>query len=104
MAKKIFTWCIVVFLFVAILCIIWVNLPFTIRYRPDISSGNKIVKNIPQYTTTKGSLPKENDWKTFEQLGFPEEGSGTYIQYTKLSETDFELAYIVGFHGPYLTY
>lgn len=83
---------------------IWTHLPFEIHRSSDIKKGNIIIDNLVHYRSNQGYLPETGDWKTLEQLGFSMNDVGTQPDYKKLSDTSYQLTFIKGFDGPYLTY
>ena len=104
MIKKIFIGLVSAVLLLIVSLFIWTHLPLEIRRSADIKNGNIIVKNLTQYKVTEGQLPETGDWNSLEQLGFSIQDLGTQPNYRKLSDTSYELTFLEGFDGPYLTY
>jgi hypothetical protein len=104
MMRKIFIGLVSVALLFVLSFFIWTHFPLEIQRRSDIKKGNIIIKNLINYRLTQGHLPETGDWKTLEQLGFSTNEVGTQPDYKKLSDTSYELTFLEGFDGPYLTY
>jgi hypothetical protein len=104
MMRKIFIGSVSVVLFLILSLFIWTHLPLEIQRSSDIKKGNIIIKNLTDYKLIQGHLPETGDWKTLEQLGFSTNDVGTQPDYKKLSDTNYELTFLKGFDGPYLTY
>ena len=83
---------------------IWSHLPLSMQRYSDIKFGNQLVSNLTEYKLSTRKLPKEGDWKTLESLKFKMTELGTQPDYKKLNDTTFELIFLEGFDGPYLTY
>ena len=82
----------------------WFHLPIEIKRRSEINKGNAITQNLNDYRLAVGKYPEKGDWKTLNKLGFSMNDLGTQPDYKKLSDTSFELIFLEGFDGPYLTY
>jgi hypothetical protein len=86
-----------------IICItIYWNLPIDITRHSDIKYGNSLIQNIETYHRLHKKLPKNDDYKTLEKLGFKMEQLGIKPDYTTDSTGSYELTYLEGFDGPYL--
>ena len=94
-----------VLVLVAILAVFtWFHLPFTIMRRSDIKKGNAIVVKLDHSFKSSHQLPEAGDWKALQDLGFSMGDIGTQPDYKKLSDSTYELIFLEGFDGPYLTY
>ena len=82
---------------------IWRNLPLSVSRRSDIKFGNQLVSNLKEYKNANGHYPAEGDWSVLESLKF-KMTEGTQPEYKRLNDSVFELYFIEGFDGPYLTY
>lgn len=45
--------------------VIWINLPLEIKEYKNIEHGNKIIRNIDEYSKNYNKLPDNADWETF---------------------------------------
>lgn len=93
-----------IIIFLAGLLIIWFKLPVSIRYYSEIKSGNEFAKNIFQYQKEQHRLPESRDWVVLERLNPIKPYKEWKPSYTKFGDSVFELVYLEGFDGPYLTY
>ncbi|WP_294234296.1 hypothetical protein [uncultured Chryseobacterium sp.] len=82
--------------------IIYWKLPFEITRKSDIEFENKIIQNIEGYQKKYGRLPERSDYKTLEKLGLSFKDPRIYLDYATDHKSNFELAYLEGFDGPYL--
>ncbi|SEH83244.1 hypothetical protein SAMN02927937_01673 [Paenimyroides aquimaris] len=104
MSKKlIFSFLGVLLLFVVVI-LIYQNLPIEIARKQDIALGNNLIKNIEKYRLDYNRLPAEDDWETLKQLGFHTQELGTKPNYTIDSKGNYEITFLEGFDGPYLTW
>ena len=101
MKRGIFIFLTIILLGIFSIVIYW-NLPFEITRKSDIKLGNELIKNINYYESENGKLPKNNDWKTLEKLGFKNEDLGTKPSYGNNKNGVYELVFLEGFDGPYL--
>lgn len=83
---------------------IYWNLPIEITRKSDIKEGNQIIQNIETYQKISRKLPENDDWKTLKKLGFNLEDSVSYLDYKTDNKGNYELTYLEGFDGPYLTW
>jgi hypothetical protein len=83
---------------------VWNYLPLKLRKYSDVNFGNRIVDKIEKYKLTHSTLPNDGEWKTFEKLDFEMTELGTNPEYKKVNENNYELIFVKGFDGPYLTY
>ena len=86
------------------LFIILFNLPINIIYHSEINSGSQFAKNILNFKSANGKLPKNNDWAILEKLNPLKPYEVFYPEYLKIDSDNFQLTYTEGFDGPYLTY
>ena len=91
-----------ILLLIIISFIFYWNLPINITRKSDIKFGNKLIENIETYQKINGKLPKNNDWKTLEKIGFKKENLGVKPDYSTDNKGSFELTYTEDFQGPYL--
>lgn len=104
MSKKlIFSFLGVLLLFVVVI-LIYRNLPIEITRKQDIALGDNLIKNIEKYRLDYNRLPAKDDWKTLKQLGFHTQELGTKPNYTIDSKGNYEITFLEGFDGPYLTW
>ena len=82
--------------------VIFWNLPFEITRKSDIKLGNKLIENINLYESQNNTLPKNNDEKTLEKLGFKIEMLGIEPSYKSNLDGVYEIVFTEGFDGPYL--
>ena len=82
---------------------IWTKLSLSVSRRSDIKFGNELVSNLKAYKLANGHYPAEGDWSTLKSLKF-KITEGTEPEYKTLNDSIFELYFIEGFDGPYLTY
>ena len=87
---------------IAVHQIYW-NLPVRINRRSDIALGEKIIKRIDSYKLKNG-LPENHDWETLKKFPFYDNGNFLEPDYKKLDSDSYELTFIEGFDGPYLTW
>ncbi len=95
---------IIIPIFLVVVGLIYFNLPFEITRKSDINFGNELAVKIEQFKKENNELPKTDDWKNLEELGFKIEMLGTDPSYQKINENEFELIFLEGFDGPYLMY
>lgn len=100
--KKAILFFLSVLVLVTISFVVYRNLPFEITRKSDIKIGNKLIENINSYQNKNKILPKNDDWKTLEKLGFKIEMLGTKPSYESNQNGEYELAFLEGFDGPYL--
>jgi hypothetical protein len=90
--------------------VVWFELPFEIRYTPEIARGNKIVAGIEKYYRINGRLPDSNDFATLESIVISSVNDSDFVYegwnpaYRAIGENDFQLSFLKGFDGPYVTY
>jgi len=101
---KFFTILIGIVTILIIAYIIWWKLPFTINRKADIKLGELVIENIENYRDTTGRLPESDDWELLRQCGIEFDFDVLRPFYYKLNKSNYEIAYIVGFDGPYLKY
>ena len=87
---------------VIISVVVYWNLPFEITRKSDIKIGNKLIENINYHQNQNKTLPKNDDYKTLEKLGFTMEMLGTKPSYASNQNGEYELIFLEGFDGPYL--
>lgn len=102
MLKKIILYTLGLIAFIVLGIFIYQNLPIEITRKSEMTLGNKIIKNIEAYQSIHNELPKENDWKTLENLGFQMNEAGTKTNYTLDYNGNYEITFLDGFDGPYL--
>src|SRR5690606_28852889 len=100
--KKLFYILISIVILSIISLVIYWNLPIEITRKNDIKFGNKLIENISSYQSQFNELPKNDDWKTLENLGFEIEILGTKPSYEYNQNGEYELVFLEGFDGPYL--
>lgn len=100
MKKVIFTFIAILILLISSLVVYW-NLPFEINRKSEIKFGNELIEKIELYKKTYKKLPKSDEWKTLEKLGFKIELLGTKPSYES-NNGEYELVFYEGFDGPYL--
>ena len=102
--RKFFTFLIGIIAILIIAYIIWWKLPFTINRKADIKLGELVIENIENYRDTTSCLPESDDWELLKQCGVEFDFDVLRPFYFKLNDSTYEIAYIVGFDGPYLKY
>ena len=100
MKKVIYTFIAILILLISSLVVYW-NLPFEINRKSEIKFGNELIEKIELYKKTYKKLPKSDEWKTLEKLGFKIELLGTKPSYES-NNGEYELVFYEGFDGPYL--
>jgi|SRR5690554_938060 len=95
---------IIIPIFLVLVGLIYFNLPFELTRKSDINFGDELAGKIEQFKKENNGLPKTDDWKTLEEIGFKIEMLGTDPSYQKINENEFELIFLEGFDGPYLMY
>jgi len=83
--------------------LIWVKLPATITGFNEIRKGNRIIKNIDEFMKNN-KLPDSYSWDTtwLKKIGFKIGYTNEVPQYSKISDSEYELIYVYGLDGPYL--
>lgn len=100
--KKLFYTIFSTLLLIVILFLIYRNIPFKFTRSNDIRLGNKLIENINSYQSKFKKIPKNDDWKTLQDLGFKIEMMGTTPSYESNQNDEYELIFFEGFDGPYL--
>ena len=103
MRKTIFIIITVVGVLILSYFIYW-KLPISITHHSDIKFGNSLIENITAYKDSTGHLPKNSEWHTLKKLGFKVKEVGTIPDYTSNSNGNYEITFIEGFDGPYLSW
>jgi hypothetical protein len=76
-----------------VIVLLFFNLPFDITNNADIDFGNKLVKRIEQFAKENSELPKTDDWKVLEVLGFRLNEVGTGRTYQRINEKGYKLLF-----------
>lgn len=93
-------WLLIIGIGLSVVALIFFNLPFEVTRCSDIKWGNKLIAEIENYKLAYKHLPRTNDHKTLERLGFDE------IQpiYEKINKNEYQIIFLAGFDPPYLYY
>lgn len=80
-------------------------LPASISHQQEVSRGTVLTQQLDAFYRQHHTLPATNDWPLLKQLGFTEaELNAANPEYHHLAGDAYELTFVKGFDGPYLTW
>lgn len=90
-------------IFVVVVGLLYLNLPFEILRKSDINRGNELIQGIEQYYKSNEILPNNGDWKSLKSIGFTEDEMETsFPEYQKINDSTYQVIFVLGFDPPYL--
>ena len=83
----------------------WWLLPLSVTHYAEVSRGNALRQRLDSYYRQNHTLPDDDAWKQLKQIGFTsQELAKAYPEYHKIDDDAYELLFVKGFDGPYLTW
>ena len=83
----------------------WWLLPLSVIYYAEVSRGNILRQQLDDYFKQHHVLPDDDAWLQLQQIGFTsQEIEKAYPEYHKLDDDAYELLFVQGLDGPYLTW
>ena len=83
----------------------WWLLPLSVTHYAEVRRGNALRQQLDGYFSQNHTLPEDGAWQQLKQIGFTsQELERAYPEYHKIDDAAYELLFVKGFDGPYLTW
>jgi hypothetical protein len=87
------------------IAVAWWLLPLSVTHYAEVSHGNILRQRLDSYFNQNHTLPEDDAWQQLKQIGFTsQELENAYPEYHKIDDDAYELLFVKGFDGPYLTW